>query len=72
MKDLIVELFKDSESWRIEMFIDKMNDLQRNATINEVGYFAKNAKHWAQELIKHRDMEDEAKLNAFENQSPEQ
>lgn len=72
MKDLIIELFKDSESWRIEMFIDKMNDLQRDAVINEVGYFAKNAKFHAKELLMLRDMKNDSDLNALENQSPEQ
>jgi hypothetical protein len=72
MKDLIVELFKDSESWRIEMFIDKMHALQREAVINEVGEFANSAKFYAQQLLDLRDAKNEADLNALENQSPEQ
>ena len=72
MKDLIVELFKDSESWRIEMFINKMSALQSDATINEVGEFAMTAKYHAQQILKLRDMKNESDLNALENQSPEQ
>lgn len=71
MKEYITELFKDSESWRIEMFISKMTDLQRDAVINEVGYFAKNAKYYAQQLLDLRDAKNESDLNALENQSPE-
>ena len=51
MKELINELLKDAEPWRIEMFISKMTDLQSDAVINEVGYFAKNARHHAQNIL---------------------
>ena len=52
MKQYIQDLFQGSERWRVELFIDKMNSLKKEATINEVGQFAIEAQREAQLLLK--------------------
>jgi len=51
MEAYLNNLFKGSEPWRIGMFIDKMKDLQKDATINEVGQFSKDAIRIATDLM---------------------
>ena len=51
MKEYITNLFKDAQPWRVEMFIDKMKDLKKDATINEVASFAMEARDIATKIL---------------------
>jgi len=52
MDEYIRSLFGSAEKWRVEMFIDKMKELQKNAVINEIEAFAILAARSAYELIR--------------------
>lgn len=51
MEAYLNNLFKDADPWRVEMFIDKMKSLKRDATINEVASFAMEARDIATKIL---------------------
>ena len=52
MKEYFEELFKNTEQWRVESFLNKMKDHKRNCTLNEEESFIKSAIYYAESKLK--------------------